>query len=1015
MKKHRSLRKKQLGLVVSAISALLAGTVDTAFAQDEELEEITVTGSRIVRRDLSSPSPILTVGTQDFENSSTTGVESVLNQLPQFVPGGTQFNSSIQNSATSTPGAATLNLRGLGSNRNLVLIDGRRAQPANATLAVDVNTIPAAAIQSVEVITGGASAVYGPDAMAGVVNFILKDDFEGIEMDFQTGQTMEGDGADTRFSTLVGVNSGDGRGNVMIGFDWTKREAVFAKERDFYRDGWADPNNNSAGFMVPRSYFPAPGRLPSQAALDALFPPTIAANGTVTNRVSPTTEIRFNEDGTPFVDAGGRGYNGPLNCWDSDVCGPYTGIKKVANGNLQQVFTDGFISTPLERHSVFMRGNYDLNDNLNAFVQANYSNVEVIQRGGLPPAITVWQAGNVPRDGRTLPPALNALLDSRPDPTAPWSLFQVLDYNGPIEPINTNNVWQIMLGLEGSLREGDWTWDLHASRGDTRIIAENFRNPSWQRYNDMINAPNFGQGRVTRPDGGSGYVINCPTGLPVFKDFEPAASCLDGLDTQLINRSHLTQEIIEFNLQGGLFTLPFTAGETRFAAGASRRANSFRFSPGNPLGQIRDNPIGVFASNGTGGAISVREVYGELLIPVLDPLTLELGYRYSDFNTAGGTDTYKALFTWEAADWITVRGGYQFATRAPNIAELFTAPTSEVVPYPDQDPCAVTTLVPWGNVPGNANRTQVQNLCRAIIGNNTSGFDTQTYSITGISGPSGFHRQNPAFFPLEIAIRQGNPNVGPEEGETYTFGAVISEPFGVESLVVTADVYRIELTEAINPLNVATVYQNCMDGVTNPTYDVNNSWCRMIRRHAVTGDRAEVDTPFFNLGTLRTQGLDLNVNWSVDLGPGVFNVNSTINYLDEFEYQLAPGDRVVDAKGTLDQGGLFDWQLFTNFGYTWSNFNVGLTWRHLPDVDPAAASLNPNTTIRGPGDYDMFNASAGFNWNNYTFRFGIDNLLDADPELTQTNPGVDTDSDITNPGLYDLLGRRYYMGVKVSF
>src|SRR5690606_32530654 len=181
--------------------------------------------------------------------------------------------------------------------------------------------------------------------------------------------------------------------------------------------------------------------------------------------------------------------------------------KKMANGNLQQVFTGGYLSTPLERHSVFMRGNYDINDSLNAFIQANYSNVEVIQRGGLPPAITVWQAGNVPRDGRALPPALNALLDSRPDPAAPWSLFQVLDYNGPIEPVNTNNVWQILAGLEGSLRNGDWTWDLHASRGDTRIVAENFRNPSWQRYNDMINAPNFGQGRITRPDGGSGYVI----------------------------------------------------------------------------------------------------------------------------------------------------------------------------------------------------------------------------------------------------------------------------------------------------------------------------------------------------------------------------------------------------------------------------------------------------------------------------------------------------------------------------
>lgn len=993
-------------MIVAASAAITAGVMDTALAQ-EELEEILVTGSRIVRRDVSAPSPIITVGSESFENSATTSIESILNQMPQFVPGGTQFSSSIQNSATSTPGAATLNLRGLGANRNLVLIDGRRAQPANATLAVDVNTIPAAAIANVEVITGGASAVYGPDAMAGVVNFILKDNFEGIEMDFQTGETAEGDGAENRMSVLLGVNSSDEKGNIMVGFDWTKREPVFTKDREFYRDGWADPLNNSGGFTVPRSYFPAAGSRPSQAAVDSLFPQF--APGTI----STSTEIRFNEDGTPFVDQQARGYNGPLNCFEG--CGPYTGMKKVANGNLQQVFTEGYLSSPLERHSVFLRGNYDINDNLGAFIQANYSNVEVLQRGGIPPAITVWQAGSIPRDGRALPAALNTLLDSRPNPSAPWSLFQVLDYNGPIEPVNTNNVWQIMAGLTGSLRDGDWTWDAYISRGDTRIVAENYRMPSWQRYNDVINAPNFGQGRVTRPDGGVGYAITCTTGLPVFTSFTPSQDCLDGIDTQMVNRSHLTQEIAEVNLQGGLFTLPFTSGETRFAAGASYRGNTFQFAPGNPLGQLRDNPIGVFASNATGGEISVREVYGELLVPVLEDLNLELGYRYSDFSTAGGQDTYKALFTWNATDQITLRGGYQYATRAPNIAELFTGPTSEVVGYPDQDPCSVTTRVPWGNVAANPNRTQVQNLCRAIIGNSTSGFDTQTYSVTGISGPSGFHRQNPPFFPLEIAIRQGNPNVTPEIGETWTLGTVLSEPFGVENLTITADFYRIELTEAINALNVATVYANCMDGVTNPTYDVGNSWCQMIRRHEVTGDRAQVDTPFFNLGALRTQGLDLSVNWSHDIGPGVFSVNSNINYLDEYRYQLAPGDVIVDAKGTLDQGGLFDYQTFTRFGYAWSDINVGLTWRHLDSARPIAASLNPKTTIQGPGSYDMFNLNAGYNWNQFSLRAGIDNLFDVDAELTQSNPGVDTDSDVTSAGLYDLLGRRYYIGLKISF
>src|SRR5688572_28833072 len=150
MKQRKSLRKKHLAIVISATTAFLSSTAsNVTFAQEEELEEIVVTGSRIVRRDVTAPSPIITVGSESFESSASTGIESVLNQLPQFIPGGTQFNSSIQNSATSTPGSATLNLRGLGANRNLVLIDGRRAQPSNATLAVDINTIPAAAIANV--------------------------------------------------------------------------------------------------------------------------------------------------------------------------------------------------------------------------------------------------------------------------------------------------------------------------------------------------------------------------------------------------------------------------------------------------------------------------------------------------------------------------------------------------------------------------------------------------------------------------------------------------------------------------------------------------------------------------------------------------------------------------------------------------------------------------------------------------------------------------------------------------
>lgn len=1012
MQIRKPLGKKHLTVVISAVVALLSGLPQQeVMAQD--IEEITVTGSRIVRRDLTAPSPIMTVGSEQFENSSTTSIESVLNQMPQFVPGSTQFDSSVQNSATSTPGAATLNLRGLGSNRNLVLIDGRRAQPANATLVVDVNTIPAAAIANVEVITGGASAVYGPDAMAGVVNFILKDNFEGVEFDFQTGQTAEGDGEENRFSMLMGMNSADDRGNIMIGMDWTKRNPVFQKDRDFYLDGWADPDNVSSGFIVPRAYFPSPGNGPTQAAVDSIFPNLPPGTGTT------STEIYFNEDGTPFLQDQGYGYNGPLNCFSLDECGPYAGMTRLADGDLTQHFTEGFISTPMERHSVFLRGRYDLSDSITAFAQANYSNVEVKQRGGLPPAITVWQAPAIPRDGRELPGALNTLLDSRSDPDAPWALFQVLDYNGPLEPVNTNNVWQLMVGLEGRLMGGDWTWDAHYSVGDTKIDAENFRTPSLQRYQDLVYAPNFGRVEgFAPPRSGRGYQLICPSGLPVFDSFTPDEECLDSIDTKMVNRSNLTQDVFEANLQGGLgewFELP--AGEVRFAVGTHYRENSFQFQPGNPIGQVRDNPIGVFASNGTGGKIDVTEFYGELLVPVFEGLDLELGYRYSDFSTAGGQNTYKGLFTWEANETLSFRGGYQFATRAPNIAELFTAPTQEVVGHPDQDPCSVTTLSPWGNVPENPDRDQVIDLCRAIIGNDTSGFDTQTYSITGIDGPRGFHRQNPPFFPLEVALRQGNPDVGPEEGETLTLGTVISAPFGLENLTITADVYRIELTEAISPLSVATVYNNCFNwnGATNPSYDVNNSWCQMIRRNPITGDREEVDTPFFNLGTLETQGLDLSIDWSREIGMGIFAVNSTLNYLDNFEYQTAPGDVIVDATGTLDQGGLFDYRTFTNFSYAWGDFNIGLSWRHLSSVDSDASAQSPTTTIQGTGSYDMFNLTGGYNWSNYSIRAGIDNLFDEESVVINRNPGVDSNTNSTVASLYDPLGRRFYVGLKLTF
>jgi outer membrane receptor protein involved in Fe transport len=322
-------------VLASTISALLAGG-GAAQAQDTGLEEITVTGSRIVRRDLDAASPIMTIDTQRLENSSTVGIESVLNQMPQFVPDNTQFDSPNVGSGAVVPGIATVNLRGIGANRTLVLVDGRRAQPANASLVVDLNTIPTAAIERVETITGGASAVYGADALAGVVNFVLRNDFEGVDMDFSTSATAEGDGQETKFSSLIGVN-GD-NGNVMLGVEWYRREMVLQRDREFYRNGWEDSTNAAGGFLLGTGYSPGqvtvntsnitsnttvlPPNRPTQAAVDAIFAPYGIAPGTV----GVTGEIYFQPDGRPFL-LNGLNYTGPIMSYDTNGDG-FAGVHR---------------------------------------------------------------------------------------------------------------------------------------------------------------------------------------------------------------------------------------------------------------------------------------------------------------------------------------------------------------------------------------------------------------------------------------------------------------------------------------------------------------------------------------------------------------------------------------------------------------------------------------------------------------------------------------------------------------
>src|SRR5689334_3493937 len=308
-------------LVAAAVAAALAACYPAAglaqqaeqnAAKPESVQEVTVTGSRIVRRDLEAASPLVTVTDQTFEQNSTTAVESVLNKLPQYVPANTQFNTSdVFPSATSTPGISTISLRGLGANRTLVLVDGHRAQPANSTLVIDTNSIPSSALESVEIITGGASAVYGADALAGVTNFKLKSKFEGLDIQARSAITERGDGEENRLSMLMGASLGDGRGHAMLGIEYTKRQEVLATDRSFFTDALKDSRTN--GTSVARM-----NRFQYEASTTTGLPSQAAANGLFAERpagytVPRNTPFLINDDGTMFKqELQGLGFNGDI-------------------------------------------------------------------------------------------------------------------------------------------------------------------------------------------------------------------------------------------------------------------------------------------------------------------------------------------------------------------------------------------------------------------------------------------------------------------------------------------------------------------------------------------------------------------------------------------------------------------------------------------------------------------------------------------------------------------------------
>jgi iron complex outermembrane receptor protein len=629
-------RKKLSIAVASAIGIGAIGTSVPVLAQEAEdsLEEVIVTGSRIKRADLSSVSPVSVVTGEEFKLSGNLNVEQKLAELPQTLP---SFGPSSNNPGDGT---ARVDLRGLGSSRTLVLVNGRRYIPATQSGVVDLNTIPGTLIKQVDVVTGGASAVYGSDALAGVVNFQLVDDFQGAEFTVLYDTTTEGDGEKINFDFTIGGNFDDGRGNAVIYGSVSDRQSVFAADRDFANVALTENNDNTA--LVPGGSSGIPGT--------RVFGGPTLPNGQNLGR--------FNSDGS----------GAPFTLADRFNYAP-----------------DNFLQLPQERYLISAMGHYDLTDNARVYSELTFVRNQVDQELAPTPAFlgTLEVNPDSPFFGPDVQSALNGIrTDTNGDGVVNGSDNAFLPFigrrmveNGSRQALDTRDANRILVGIDGEIND-TWSYDAYYSRAT--LDQANILN------NDVSDTK-FRQAVLVTDDGTAcqNSAAGCAP-LNIFGAGNISQAAIDFVNIGATNITSIVQEVMQGSVSGTLGSLPTTDREIGVVAGVEYRKDESIFRPDTFLSS--GDVLGFNAGNPTEGKYDASELFAEASIPVTDQIEAWGAYRYSDYSNIGGVSSFATALSFSPSDKARFRVGYQQAVRAPNVAELFSGGGNG---FPGAtDPCA---------------------------------------------------------------------------------------------------------------------------------------------------------------------------------------------------------------------------------------------------------------------------------------------------------------------------------------
>jgi outer membrane receptor protein involved in Fe transport len=1002
---------------------------------DTNQGEIVVTGSRIARPNLESNSPIAVVTGERLTANADVTLETFLNTLPQANPAGTTTSNNPGNS-----GQASIDLRGLGDNRNLVLIDGRRPMVSSTSQSVDLNTIPAALIERIDVITGGAGATYGADAVAGVVNLILKDDFEGLDVRATYANTGGTDAREFNTSAVIGGNFADGRGNAVLGFDYTNRQGLIKRQRAFAALA------TSTTTFFPEGLYSVGSNAPTQAAVNAVFAKYGVPAGAV---VATSGGLSFNTDGTLFYPGVSKN---PLDVqnfrYPIDLSVNTNFFPDFYSYNFDEV---NLLVLPLERRSFMGKVNFEVSSIFQPFAQVGYTRYSSATSLAPTPAPTVTNrntndpartASNVATPlveiGRNV---ANFLVVPTTNPFIPADLRTILNSrtgnnvsivgSGATEPFLmrtrtlgigarlsnfTNEVVQYLGGARGDL--ADWLrYEAYYSEGRTVITNRAEGAVDSQRLQNLIEAA----------DGGNSL---CAGGYNPFGRNTLSAECIEYLAVSNTSSNTFEQEVAQGFIGADLAELP--GGTLAAVIGAEYRHFNFFNDPGALSGPIS----GPNVIDPAAGENSFRDFFGELQIPILarqpwaQELTVNLGYRISRFKSRDNIEdeegtpstdhTYKAELSYAPIDAVRFRGSYQRAVRAPNFGELFSGGGSAPSYF---DPCSTSTQFRAGALGLAADKTAA--FCAAA---NSEGL--------AASSPSDYatYAQSPGS-QLTILL-EGNPDLRPEKADTITVGAVFSAPPGMgflSTLRGSVDYYNIKIKDAIITPDPNSVLAGCFNYFgTNPNYDPATTSCQSLVRFGnflaqVTNPATGENYTASNDGLIQTSGIDVQLSASTPIGflPGGdarLGFDLLLTHLLEFKIRDLPDLPVVDYAGTVGYfgqgftgggGASFPkWRGVLNTTFSQGPFALNLRTRYIHKMENRAnRQYIGETSFTGTPTVWYFDLAGTWEIDKqFTFRIGVNNLFNKQPPVYSPNVQSGTD-----PSLFDVIGRRFFVTGGVRF